>query len=267
MRPFAVLLWIARRLPRLVLRTAWAMAVLAFLLGTTLASLATALSPVLLAAVSEAVEAVLPGRSAAARIEGLRRAELAGLREAQADEFAALERRHRAELDGLRRSHADDMAGLNRRAAAQADEIAALRSRGAAVRGAVDRIVARSVRVQAANIGSMAGEALPVLGVAVIAATTAYEVKSTCDTVEDLIALDRVFNPDREIDPREVCGLPVPTADEVWAAAASSPAKVWTSMKETWPDSVPDPGWPASLDWLFPPSRSIEGWFFGREPA
>jgi hypothetical protein len=102
-------------------------------------------------------------------------------------------------------------------------------------------------------------EAIPLAGVAVIVGVTAWDLNDSCETMKDLHELDVAFNPNAAFDTSatEVCGLEVPTKEEVWQMAKSSPGKAWASAKLYAPDL---PEWNApefpelnlpEIDWTF----------------
>lgn len=91
-------------------------------------------------------------------------------------------------------------AGLSTVAAREAAEKRAQRK----ATGKIARETARSVRTRVAkgaarNIASVGGEAIPVAGVAVIAAALAFDVKDACDTARDMAGLEAAL--DAETDP------------------------------------------------------------------
>lgn len=88
---------------------------------------------------------------------------------------------------------------------------------------------ARTKRVAATNLASVAGESIPFYGIAIIAAATSYELKSACDTMRDLYDLEVALNPDQASeDGRDyVCGLQVPTKEEIWQSTKTSPRAAW----------------------------------------
>ena len=89
------------------------------------------------------------------------------------------------------------------------------------------RVSRRVAFASARNVGSMAGEALPFIGVAVIVGATAWELADACEMMKDMRELDAAFNPDTPVTDDEVCGLEVPTAAETWKLIAASPGAVW----------------------------------------
>lgn len=91
------------------------------------------------------------------------------------------------------------------------------------------RVQERVRRTTLANIAATGGEALPFFGVGIIAGATAYEVKSGCDTMNDLYELQREIDPSQANaeDRDRICGLQVPTSDELWASIKSAPGDAW----------------------------------------
>lgn len=76
------------------------------------------------------------------------------------------------------------------------------------------RIASRSVKGAVRNITAMAAEAVPVLGTTVIVAVTAWDVHDACENLKDLNEVSTVLETETE-DDTKVCGLRVPTKDEV----------------------------------------------------
>jgi hypothetical protein len=79
------------------------------------------------------------------------------------------------------------------------------------------------------NVGSSIAEAVPWIGISVIAGVTALELKDACDSMRDLYELEAAFDPDAasDADATIVCGIEVPTADELWAAVKEKTSSSW----------------------------------------
>lgn len=114
--------------------------------------------------------------------------------------------------------------------------------------------IANRIKVAATrNVGSTFGEAIPFVGVGVIAAAIALDLSDTCQLLKDVRELDAAFNPENPIDPAEVCGLKPPSAEELWESVRSAPSDVWDGVKQApgWfqdlkPGDLPD--WPSVKD-------------------
>ncbi len=138
-------------------------------------------------------------------------------------------------------------ADLETRAAGLAEELEATRvdyrgekrSANETVADASRRIAERIGAATARNTESMAGEALPFIGVAVIASATASEVGEACEIMKDLSALDSAFNPEDAVDAAEICGTSVPTSGEVWSEVIAGPGAVWSRTNGVY-DNLPD---------------------------
>lgn len=63
-----------------------------------------------------------------------------------------------------------------------------------AVQQAGNKIKKRTIKSAAVNVGSMAGEALPFVGWAVIVGATAYELKLACENLLDLESVYDTFD-------------------------------------------------------------------------
>lgn len=165
-------------------------------------------------------------------------------------------------------SLSEDVARRNKQVAGLTDEVTGLRQAktvtyrkkpwlvGEAVQDTTNRVSRRIATAAARSAGSVAAEAIPVAGVAVILGVTAWELKDACATMKDLRELDLAFNPDTALDPEvsEVCGRTVPSGEEVWQTVKASPGKAWASAREHLPDlpefHMPDIHWP-DIDWTF----------------
>ena len=124
----------------------------------------------------------------------------------------------------------------------------------------------RTKRVAATNLASVAGESIPFYGIAIIVGATSYELKSACDTMKDLYDLEVALDPDEASEEGRdyVCGLQVPTKDEIWQSTKNSPHAAWQTAVAAYDGSsdwvstleVPDfsGGWSSTKEW-------VAGWF------
>jgi hypothetical protein len=79
-----------------------------------------------------------------------------------------------------------------------------------------ERIVKRVARNSAVNLASVAGEAVPYLGVALVVSVTAMDLKDGCDTARDVNEMLNILDAESIDDvSSEVCGMKVPSAEEV----------------------------------------------------
>lgn len=106
-----------------------------------------------------------------------------------------------------------------------------------AVEETAGAISSRASKSAAREIASMPGEAIPYFGTAVIVAVTALEIQALCETIKDMNALQRAFNPDLEPLPEEltVCSKTVPSRQEIWDAAVATPGRAWAFASEKTP--------------------------------
>lgn len=127
------------------------------------------------------------------------------------------------------------------------------------VRETTSRVAKRTLRGTTRTAASVFGESIPFVGVAVVVGVAGWELKDACDNLKDLHALDLALNPDGAIqsDVDEVCGLKVPSKEEVWAFVKASPGDAWDAAKATMPDlpAMPDlntmPEMPDLSSWSF----------------
>lgn len=80
-----------------------------------------------------------------------------------------------------------------------------------------------------ANVAAVGGEALPYFGIGIIVGATAYEVKEACATMSDIYELQLALDPEEaQPDDRDaVCGLQVPTREELWEGIKNTPGAAW----------------------------------------
>lgn len=125
-----------------------------------------------------------------------------------------------------------------------------------AIKMVATRIKTRTAKVASADIGATLGQSLPWIGVAVVVSATGYDLKVSCDNMRDMHALDLAFNPETADDPNVdyVCGLKVPTKEEVWAGIKASPGASWDMAKAALHE-LPDMPEMPSVDW--PPMPEI----------
>lgn len=116
------------------------------------------------------------------------------------------------------------------------------------------RISTRTATGASRNLAATFGEAWPVAGTAVIVTATTLELYDACVIMRDLHELDVAFNPKAAFgaDAKEVCGLRVPTAEEIWAKVKNSPGEAWAVAEAVMPDlpDMPDFRMP-EIDWEF----------------
>lgn len=108
-----------------------------------------------------------------------------------------------------------------------------------AVKDTSQRLAKRVTFASSRNVATVFAEALPVVGIGVIAGATAWEIRDSCEMMKDLRELDVAFNPESAIEGTEVCGMDVPDRAEVWQRARESPAEAWNRAREYVPE-LPD---------------------------
>jgi hypothetical protein len=123
-----------------------------------------------------------------------------------------------------------------------------------AVEETTQRVTKRTASGATRNVAATFGEAIPVIGVGVVVAATAWELKDACDTMKDLHELEVALDPAKANDAsvQEVCGLRVPTKEELWDLVKSSPGAAWQKAKDVMPElpEMPDFTMP-EIDWKF----------------
>jgi len=250
------------RLLRLLWRTLgglWSVLMMLIMAASLALNVAMTVVPAVAAAVAGVVEAVTGATTlrqrTAARTAALESRATRATAEAQTERRARLAATSRADRAAAEAAEA--------RAARQVTYRGARRTAAEAVADTSDRLARRTARATARSLGSVAGEAIPVVGIGVIAAATAWELHDACEMMKEVRELDVALNPDRAVPPEaaEVCGMKAPTRAEIWAAVASSPGAAWSEAKEFYAD-LPDLslegswrvgvyGFTALYDWAF----------------
>jgi len=107
-----------------------------------------------------------------------------------------------------------------------------------AVEHTTERVGRRLTVSTSRSVGSVFAESIPFFGIAVIVGATTWEIADACDTMDDLHQLDVAFNPDNAVpdDHSEVCGLTVPTKEEIWQFVKDSPGAAWQLAKDLMPE-------------------------------
>lgn len=144
----------------------------------------------------------------------------------------------------------DDLAAKNVRIASLADDLDDARAARMvtyrnekrlltdAVEDTVERISKRTVNRSARNVTAVFAEAIPLVGIGVVVGVTGLELRDSCNTLKDLKELELSFNPAAAAmgDVQQVCGMEVPSRDEVWQVVKSSPREAWQAMSTYLPD-------------------------------
>jgi hypothetical protein len=138
--------------------------------------------------------------------------------------------------DGQIASLSDEVADLRRtRSVIYRGERRLLRE---AVTDTNGRIARRTAVAASRNASSVVAEAIPYLGIAAMLGVTAYDLKDSCDTIKDLHALDVAIDPSKELgaEETEVCGLRVPSKEEVWQSVKENSSEAWDAASIYLPD-------------------------------
>lgn len=132
-------------------------------------------------------------------------------------------------------------AGVTTVAARQAgDKLAHRRATTEITRQTAAKVTARVQKGAARNMASVAGEAIPVVGIAVIAGALAYDVADACETARDIEGLEAALLADKDpelalvaardaFDCRSI--IPnyddLPKSEEIYATMRVAPQQAW----------------------------------------
>ncbi len=128
----------------------------------------------------------------------------------------------------------------------------------AAVLATTSTISKRAATTASRSAGSVVGEAIPYAGTAVIVGVTALELYDLCETIKDMNALSRAFDPSLEPDENEatVCSMKVPSGQEIWAAAKRKPSEAMSAARAVMPSieelnaiEMPQIDWDKHFEW------------------
>ena len=160
---------------------------------------------------------------------------------AEVTDDLATQRTVNRQLRGEVTNLSDDLLLARRQIDNNALEFVNFRGRRVAVSEAVnetaDLVSGRARNSASRELGSMAGEALPWVGTAVIVGVTTLELRDLCQTITDMNELKRAFDPTLVPDEnqRTVCSMEVPTRQELWEATKSSPQRAWEQASAVMP--------------------------------
>jgi len=228
----------------------WSVLMMLLMAGSLALSVAMTMVPAVFSAVAGVVESVTGVRSLATR---------------QADDLARLERRA-ARLSG---ELADSRAAQARLARELRDSPVTYRGKRIAAREAVkdtaERVARRTTFATSRNLASMAGEALPMVGVGVIVAATAWELSDACALMGEMRELDAAFNPNDPMTDDEICGMKPPTRAELWASIKASPGAAWDTARGMY-DSLPEVSFSGTYDWALASLTGVWDAAFGDDP-
>ena len=136
----------------------------------------------------------------------------------------------------------------------------------AAVFDVTKSVKKRTGKVAATNSASIFGEGIPFFGVGIIVASLGYELKTACDTMREMDDLEKLLDPDALVtdEADKVCGMKIPTKEEVWQKIKDSPQTAWSSAIAAYDGALESvPSWEevssSSADALAWSKSAVEG--------
>ncbi len=81
------------------------------------------------------------------------------------------------------------------------------------------------------NVASAFGESIPLYGIAINAGVTAWEIRDACETMKDMRAISDAFELDSVQEVDQVCGLDVPTSEEIQEKLVSAPGVILAEIE------------------------------------
>ena len=146
-----------------------------------------------------------------------------------------------ADLDILLQTERQQILRVRAKAAELGTEVTTLRQAQAKTQASVSkvsaRVAARTARSATRETASMAGEAIPFWGIAIIVAGTTVELYDMCQTVLDMKELEALFDSTVDRNPNNiaVCGMEVPGKEEIWQTIFAAPGAAGINAPEKLP--------------------------------
>ena len=108
-------------------------------------------------------------------------------------------------------------------------------------RDAVKRTVARSAVAATRAVATAPAKAIPYLGTAVVVGAAALEINDYCNTIRDMNEIQREITLSKTLSENElkVCGMEVPTRDDVLNQIKTEPIRMWNYSRDFLPDLDP----------------------------
>jgi hypothetical protein len=111
-----------------------------------------------------------------------------------------------------------------------------IKNRKVATRKFGTKVATRTKKLVAATLAEIPGEAIPLLGIPILLAATAYEIKLACENLDDL---DRLYSdmgmademPDDVM--HRVCNPELPDAGEVWGGLVEKSGEWWGDVSSS----------------------------------
>lgn len=140
--------------------------------------------------------------------------------------------------------------GISTVAAREAGEKLAQRKAARKIgRETAEKVSRRVQRGAARNIASVGGEAIPVIGIAVIAGALALEVQDACDTAADMAGLEAALAAETDPDAARAAAIAgfdcpamireqipdyedLPSGTDIWASMKSAPSAAYEKAKD-----------------------------------
>lgn len=170
------------------------------------------------------------------------------------------------EATAARKAAEIEAVGLRKRASMEVDWKGKKTTLKAAVFDVTKSVKKRTGKVAATNSASIFGEGIPFFGVGIIVASLGYELKTACDTMREMDDLEKLLDPDALVtdEADKVCGMKIPTKEEVWQKIKDSPQTAWSSAIAAYDGALESvPSWEevssSSADALAWSKSAVEG--------
>ena len=134
-----------------------------------------------------------------------------------------------------------------------------------AIENTSNKVISKSLGMVSRNTLALPAQAIPFIGIVVIVGVTYWDVKASCEIVEELESLKKELklHVEDKTDEKEFCGI---SRTELWKSIKQSPKNSWKAAKESVPE-LPDfsNAWDATKEWVSPTywGTWFTGWFTG----
>lgn len=106
------------------------------------------------------------------------------------------------------------------------------------------RTATRSAVAATRNLTAISGEAIPILGTAVIASVTAWNIHDSCQMMKELDELNDEFELQLQLDEKQtICGIEVPTKEQILADMQENWLMAYEKARDAFnhaADEIPD---------------------------
>ena len=112
-----------------------------------------------------------------------------------------------------------------------------------AVSQITEGIAKRTIRGVRRSLAAIPADFIPFVGDAIAHGVTVLEIKDACETIEEMDEMNKSMGNEVTVEKDKVCGVKIPSEEEIVKAIKSSPGKVLASVREFGvdiPEDIPE---------------------------